>query len=237
MKLETLSDEAKLKVAAHVKDWHGCKRCTIGRFCRNYVFFRGVVPCDILFIGEAPGTTEDLLGEPFVGLAGGLLDHWIESAVANCLRSCGWSPIWSITNTVLCRPTDYSGGPNRMPSAQEMENCSPRLGQFIYEIAQPKGIITLGKVSAVFLEEFFGFKDLLKKFPYCNLLHPASVNYKWNRKAKSSPDNEREVKKLSEFLCKLDWIQKAESQMPLEKAYSPYSGELKRLSGTSGSTV
>jgi uracil-DNA glycosylase family 4 len=46
------------------------------------VLVRGSVPCDVLFIGEAPGQSEDVVGRPFVGPAGKLLDRIIEDALS-----------------------------------------------------------------------------------------------------------------------------------------------------------
>ena len=39
---------------------------------------RGSIPFNVLFVGEAPGESEDVLGFPFVGPAGKLLDHIIK---------------------------------------------------------------------------------------------------------------------------------------------------------------
>lgn len=48
---------------------------------------RGDIPCDLLFIGEAPGVSEDALGQPFIGPAGKLLDQLIKSSVGDA-RVC-----------------------------------------------------------------------------------------------------------------------------------------------------
>jgi DNA polymerase len=39
------------------------------------------VPCDVLFIGEAPGESEDAIGIPFIGPAGHLLGRIIDEAL------------------------------------------------------------------------------------------------------------------------------------------------------------
>src|SRR3989344_5046696 len=41
----------------------------------NLVFGEGNVDCQVMFIGEAPGFTENELRRPFVGRAGKLLDQ------------------------------------------------------------------------------------------------------------------------------------------------------------------
>ena len=51
-----------------------CQKCPLGKTRNNFVFGVGNPQADIVFIGEAPGEKEDLLGIPFVGRAGKLLD-------------------------------------------------------------------------------------------------------------------------------------------------------------------
>ncbi|MDQ5958441.1 MAG: uracil-DNA glycosylase, partial [Patescibacteria group bacterium] len=43
------------------------------------VFGSGNPDANIVFVGEAPGKNEDLVGEPFVGKAGHLLDDMLQS--------------------------------------------------------------------------------------------------------------------------------------------------------------
>jgi DNA polymerase len=69
----------------------------------------------MVFVGEAPGATEDRTGKPFVGKAGKMLDR---------LLAENGLPRESImiTNTVKCRPPD-----NRRPTREEVEACRPYL--------------------------------------------------------------------------------------------------------------
>lgn len=90
----------------------------------------------ILFVGEAPGQTEDEKGEVFIGKAGELL--------TNIITSCGLDRKKDvyIINPVKCRPPD-----NRKPSKIELSNCSPFFKLQI-KIANPKFIVCLGAVAA-----------------------------------------------------------------------------------------
>lgn len=72
----------------HVREWENCTRCPLCETRRNIVLSRGKVPCDVLFIGEGPGESEDVLGAPFVGPAGHLLDHIIERSVPQDKTFC-----------------------------------------------------------------------------------------------------------------------------------------------------
>jgi len=104
----------------------------------NLVFGEGNIDCDVLFIGEAPGATEDQLRRPFVGRGGQLLDKMI--------MSIGWkrADVY-ITNIVKRRPPE-----NRDPLPDEIEAYKPYLTRQI-EIIAPKVIVTLGRFSMNYL--------------------------------------------------------------------------------------
>jgi len=95
-----------------------------------------------MVVGEGPGETEDLLGRPFVGRAGQLLDQML--AAINLPREDVY-----ICNTVKCRPTLVEGDKlrNRAPDPSEMTNCRPFLDEQI-EIIAPKVILALGAPAA-----------------------------------------------------------------------------------------
>ena len=54
-----------------------CRKCEIGSQRRNSVYGEGDPCASLMVIGEGPGETEDLLGRPFVGRAGQLLDKML----------------------------------------------------------------------------------------------------------------------------------------------------------------
>ena len=95
-----------------------------------------------MVIGEGPGETEDLLGRPFVGRAGQLLDKML--AAIGLAREDVY-----ICNTVKCRPTmpSANGPKNRAPEPTEMANCRPYLDEQI-DIIQPAAILALGAPAA-----------------------------------------------------------------------------------------
>ena len=51
-----------------------CSACPLSEWATNKVIGRGFWAAPILFVGEAPGKTEDEKGLPFVGAAGNVLD-------------------------------------------------------------------------------------------------------------------------------------------------------------------
>ncbi|GAG23738.1 unnamed protein product, partial [marine sediment metagenome] len=59
-----------MTLASLEAQWLGCTRCDLHKFRRQVVLGRGTIPAPYLFIGEAPGPTEDLRGVAFIGKAG-----------------------------------------------------------------------------------------------------------------------------------------------------------------------
>jgi DNA polymerase len=91
-----------------------------------------------MFVGEAPGATEDKTGLPFVGRAGQLLDELL--AEVGLERGDVF-----ITNVICCRPPG-----NRDPLPDEIEACRPYLYKKI-ELIEPKVICTLGNFATKLL--------------------------------------------------------------------------------------
>ncbi len=121
------------------KQAHDCHLCLLSKSRTNVVFGEGDLNADLMFIGEAPGATEDRLGKPFVGRSGELLTKMIEN-VLQLKREEVY-----ITNIVKCRPTD-----NRVPSTTEAHTCQPFLLKQI-ELIRPKIIVALGGTAYYYL--------------------------------------------------------------------------------------
>jgi DNA polymerase len=67
-------------LAAAAADASACRRCPLGEPATQTVFGEGPAGAPLLFIGEQPGDQEDLIGRPFVGPAGQVLDRALEEA-------------------------------------------------------------------------------------------------------------------------------------------------------------
>jgi len=161
-----------------------CKKCELWKTRKNIVIGSGSFNAKIMFIGEAPGYHEDLLGIPFVGRAGKFFDELLKSINLNREETY-------ICNILKCRPPD-----NRNPSNFEIEKCTPYLDRQIMEI-KPEIIVTLGNFPSNYVLNKFGFKPEKigrihgKKYPIKNLLfdsviipmyHPAAAVYNPNMK-------------------------------------------------------
>jgi len=116
-----------------------CNLCELSKQRKNVVFGEGDIKAKVMFIGEAPGATEDDTGRPFVGRAGQLLTKMIEN-VLNIKRSEVY-----IANVVKCRPPN-----NRVPQSDEVNLCKPYLDKQI-KLISPKLIVALGKTSYTYL--------------------------------------------------------------------------------------
>ncbi len=116
-----------------------CTRCAeLAATRRSVVFGAGNADAELMFVGEAPGASEDEQGLPFVGRAGKLLDQLL--AEIGLQRADVF-----ITNVLRCRPPG-----NRDPLPLEIENCEEYLmGQI--ELIQPTVICTLGNFSTKLL--------------------------------------------------------------------------------------
>ncbi len=119
------------KVAEEVT---GCPLCKLSRTRKNAVPGEGQLAAKIMFVGEAPGRSEDEKGRPFVGAAGRILDEML--AKAGISRSQVF-----ITNVVKCRPPN-----NRVPEEEEVAACQPYLDRQI-ALIRPRIICILGRTA------------------------------------------------------------------------------------------
>lgn len=111
-----------------------CNKCRLCKTATNSVPGEGNPNSEIVFIGEAPGETEDKTGRPFVGRAGMLLE--------NLLAEIGYkrADVW-IGNIVKHRPPQ-----NRDPLPDEIEACQPYLTHQL-QIISPLLVVALGRFA------------------------------------------------------------------------------------------
>jgi DNA polymerase len=111
-----------------------CTKCPLSRTRTRAVPGEGHPDTEVMFVGEAPGQTEDQQGRPFVGRAGDLL--------VKLLSTLGWrrQEVF-ITNIVKCRPPG-----NRDPEPAEIAACAPYLRRQL-EVLDPAVVVTLGRFS------------------------------------------------------------------------------------------
>ena len=147
-----------------------CVNCSLSKSRTNAVPGIGSGKSDIVFVGEAPGRSEDLQGKPFVGAAGMILSEVLE--YAGFVRDQVY-----ITNVVKCRPPN-----NRQPIDEERVACRQYLSDEL-QIIKPKIICILGNTA---YSSLLGGSSITKNRGkiiqndgqlYFITVHPAAVIY------------------------------------------------------------
>lgn len=111
-----------------------CKRCPLYKTRKNAVPGEGPAEPKVVFVGEAPGASEDQSGRPFVGRSGALLTQLIDAL------GLSRNEVF-ITSVLKSRPPD-----NRSPNQSEIDACLPYLKRQI-EILNPRVVVLLGNVA------------------------------------------------------------------------------------------
>ncbi|HSB50039.1 MAG TPA: uracil-DNA glycosylase, partial [Nitrosopumilaceae archaeon] len=147
-----------------------CKKCELCKTRINAVPGKGSSKAEIIFIGEAPGRSEDKRGEPFVGAAGKKLSIALEHA------GISRDQVY-ITNIVKCRPPK-----NRIPLEKEEKSCEGFLKSEI-ELIKPKIICIMGNTA---FHSLLGGDNITKNrgktiqkdgMTYFLTVHPAATIY------------------------------------------------------------
>lgn len=182
MRLEKLKDE----IRAMVKEVYPDREWVL-------VFGEGPAQARLMLVGEAPGEQEAMLGRPFVGKAGKLLDAFI--AGTGLTRGKMY-----VTNTVKFRPSRISKAGrvvNRTPTQEEIAAFLPFLKKEIAQV-NPACVVTLGNVP---LRALLGEKETIGQAHgqlrrqedrlYFPMYHPASMIYNPGLKAIFAQDMEK----------------------------------------------
>lgn len=125
----------------HVLKWSGCQLCSFGQNGGRKIHFRGMLPAELLFIGDAGDESEHSLGMPFVDPTAKRLTDVIESA----FQKLNLQLPWCMANAVLCSPLDVDGSYLKPKSAQ-LTACRSRLLELI-SIVSPTVIIRVGGIA------------------------------------------------------------------------------------------
>lgn len=111
-----------------------CTRCDLALSRTQVVPGAGNPKAHLLFVGEAPGASEDCAGIPFVGASGRLLNEML--ALAGIPRDDVF-----IANVVRCRPPE-----NRSPRVGEIRACAGWLAEQI-RLIEPRLVAVLGRFA------------------------------------------------------------------------------------------
>ena len=129
-----------------------CAKCPLQDLHRTPVPGVGPEDSNIMFLGEAPGATEDKEGKPFVGRSGAFLTQLLS------LTGFDRDKLY-ITNTVKCRPED-----NATPTPEIRAACKSYLEAEIARV-KPKVIVCVGYSALKGIWEVLGVEDMLAVKP------------------------------------------------------------------------
>ena len=174
----------------HVKKWGDCQRCPLGQQRSLICLARSEwpagaampnlrLPCDIAFVGEAPGMSEDAFGLPFVGPAGDLLNTIIHRALLGDTTT-------AFTNLVACYPRHAKETGDHRPERGEILECRQRLVEFV-NLAQPRLIVRVGSL----VQEYLNFD---RSVSFVDIVHPAYILARMAPAQKSGAANDCSVK-------------------------------------------
>lgn len=146
--------------------WGNCTSCELCDTRDKIVLAKGQLPCDVLFIGEAPGLSENAFGKPFVGPAGNLLSKMISDSGLDQVARLAF------TNLIGCIPLDENLQKVQQPHKDHITACSERLQEFV-AIAKPKVFVAVGKLSEKWIPKLL--YEYIEKVPTTPIAHPAFI--------------------------------------------------------------
>lgn len=174
-----------------------CTACPLYRNATQTVFGEGADRARIMFVGEQPGDAEDLVGHPFVGPAGKMLDRCLKEAgidrrqtyVTNAVKHFKWVP----------------RGTRRIhskPGSMEIAACFPWLEAEIAAV-KPDLVVALGATAsqALFGRAFRVTRDRGRPVPSrwaplaMATVHPSSLL--------RAPDEETRHREIAHFVADL----------------------------------
>jgi len=153
----------QLQLNRHVARLLRCRRCP--RMIPPPVS-GGPVVSRVMLIGQAPGVREPVLNRPFAWTAGKTLFRWFE-------EFCGMNEA-AVRSTIYfaavcrCFPGKTPAGGDRVPSPDEIRNCSSWMNEE-FKILRPRLVIPVGRlaiaqfISCDKLEEVVGRKFRIRR--------------------------------------------------------------------------
>jgi DNA polymerase len=135
-----LAPDAPLQAA--MREASDCRRCHLWEPATQTVFGEGPALAKVIFVGEQPGDQEDVIGRPFVGPAGQIMDRAMEEAGLD--RRTVY-----ITNAVKHFKFEPRGKRriHKTPETPEIRACRFWLDVELVQL-QPKLVVAMGGTAA-----------------------------------------------------------------------------------------
>jgi uracil-DNA glycosylase len=129
------------RLTRHVDQLRACRRCPK---MHRPVVSGGPVLSRVMLVGQAPGDKEPVLGRPFAWTAGKTLFRWFEEAAG--MNEAAFRSSIYMAAVCRCFPGKKATGGDRVPTPEEVQNCSSWLHREI-EILKPALVIPVGKLA------------------------------------------------------------------------------------------
>jgi uracil-DNA glycosylase len=172
------------KLDEHVARLLKCRRCPR---MESTPVSGGAITSDVIIIGQAPGPREPTLKRPFAHTAGKTLFRWFEQS-CEMNEAAVRSKIY-FAAVCRCFPGKNSSGTDRVPSPDEIRNCSSWMDEEI-RILRPRLIIPVGRlaitqfIDCAKLEKVIGQKFRVTRAGHCfgliPLPHPSGAS-SWHK--------------------------------------------------------
>ncbi len=190
----------QLRLDRHVAQLLQCRRCPR---MKSTPVSGGAIMSDLMIVGQAPGPREPTLKRPFAHTAGQTLFRWFEN-FCDMNEAAVRSTIY-FAAVCRCFPGKNSGGTDRVPSPDEIRNCSSWMDEEI-KILQPRLIIPVGRlaiaqfIECTKLEAVIGRKFRVDraehKFDLIPLPHPSGAS-PWHKISPGKELLEKAMRKLA----------------------------------------
>lgn len=161
-----------------------CHRCTLHENNMRFTQGIGSIPADILFMGDPPSKSEEILGEAFVGMHGRLLRDMISAAIPSEYS-------YYLMHCMLCRPCIAKGEDNREPTKEDVMNCRWNTLEVI-NLVDPKVVVFCGKIAEQYYHNYFPQTITIQ--------NPMYVHLKGGTSAPSYLYNVRLLEKIPQIL-------------------------------------
>ena len=141
----------RTRLACHVIALESCTTCPD---MQRPVVSGGAIVSKVLLVGQAPGDKEPTLGRPFAWTAGRTLFRWFNEATG--LDEATFRSSIYMAAVCRCFPGKKPRGGDRVPTRQEIANCSGWLEAEV-QILRPELVIPVGKLA---IEQFVACPSL-----------------------------------------------------------------------------
>lgn len=138
--------------------------------------YRGSLPCRIAFVGEGPGESEDVMGQPFVGPSGILLDDMVKTAELNVYRLGYFNLVACIPRyEVLDEDQNPTGAKEiKDPDKESIGCCSQRFEE-MFDMCNPEVVVWVGKLSEKHGVPFLHKRKNSSRIKTFSITHPGAL--------------------------------------------------------------